>query len=130
MVLAVLASSLLAVTGGVLYSGGDAFAVPTVTCSGTPGTVPGATINANISVPAGSWCDIQSQTVNGNVNVAPGGGLVIGSGSQINGNVNVASPGSFVGNPCGGGSGHFSVVIGTATITGNVNESGAPAGSD
>jgi len=126
MVVAVLAAGMLAATGGVLYSAGEAFG-STVNCVGTPGTLPGTTINSNVNVPSGSWCNIQGQTVNGNINVAPGGGLVVGSGSTINGNINATNPGSFVGNPCGGGSGHFSVVIGTATVTGTTSVTGAPA---
>jgi len=35
--------------------------------------------------------------------------------------------GSFSGNPCGGGSGNYSVVIGTANVTGSVTVTHAPA---
>src|SRR5437588_105452 len=125
MVVAVLAAGMLAATGGVLYSAGEAFGA-TATCTGT---LPGSTINANVYVPSGSVCTISGQTVNGNITVEPGGGLVI-LGSKINGNVSAMDPGSFAGTPCGGGSGHFSVVVGSSTISGTVTVTGAPNNSD
>jgi hypothetical protein len=127
-VLVVVVAGLVAATGGVLDSS-DAFGKG-VTCSGTPGTLSGTTINANVAVPSGSWCDIQTQTVNGNVSVAPGGGLVIGAGSTINGNVNSNGAGTFPGDKCGGGLiTNFSVVLGSGnTFNGHVTIIGSNAG--
>jgi hypothetical protein len=125
IIVAVVAAGLLASAGGMLYSS-DAFGA-TVTCSGTPGTLPGATINANITVPPGSWCQIAAQTVNGNVNVSAGAGLVL-LGSTVNGNVNSPQAGSFAAGPiCG--LNPLSVVIGNNNqITGNITVNASAAG--
>src|SRR5437588_4851352 len=121
-----LAAAVLVVTGGVLYPSSALAA--TFTCTGTPGTVAGSTVAGNITVPSGSWCNIQGQTVNGNVNVSAGAGVVIGSGSTINGNVYAPSgAGSFVGNPCATpGITHFSIVLGSGNhINGSITASGS-----
>jgi len=123
---ALFAAAMVATIGGALYSN-NAFGAG-VTCSGTPGTLPGATIQGNVTVPSGSWCNIQAQTVNGNVNVSAGAGLVIGGASTINGNVYApGGAGSFTGNPCATpGVTTFSIVFGSAnTINGSITASGA-----
>jgi len=120
-ILALLAAALVASAGSLLYSAGDAFG-GVVSCVGTPGTLPGTTVNANVTVPSGSWCDIEGQTINGNINVQPGGGLVVRD-STVNGNINAGSPGSFAGAPCGPTP--FSFIIGSSHITGTTNVHGA-----
>src|SRR4051812_47195612 len=125
-IVAVMVAAVVAVAGGAVYSN-SAFAAG-VTCTGTPGTLSGSTITGNVTVPSGSWCNIQGQTVNGNVNVSAGAGLVIGSGSTINGNVYAPSgAGSFAGNPCATpGITTFSIVLGSGNqINGSVTASGA-----
>ena len=119
-IVALVAAALVAAAGGVLYSNSAFGSV--VNCVGTPGTLPGTTVNANVTVPSGSWCDIEGQTINGNINVQPGGGLVIRN-STVNGNVNATSPGSFAGAPCG--SSPFSFIIGSSKISGTTNVQGA-----
>jgi hypothetical protein len=126
-IVALVAAALVSATGGVLYTT-SAFGAG-FTCSGTPGTVPGATVNGNIAVPPGSWCSVQAQTVNGNINVSAGAGLVL-LGSTVNGNVNSPQAGSFAIGPICGLS-PVSVVIGNNNqITGNitVNASAGPVG--
>ena len=116
-IVALVAAALVAATGGVLYSN-SAFGAG-VTCTGTPGFVSGSTVNANVTVTPGSWCQIAAQTINGNVNVSSGAGLVL-LGSTVNGNVNSPSAGSFTtGGICG--LTQFSVIIGNNNqITGNI----------
>src|SRR5436190_9945409 len=121
---ALVVAALVAATGGILYSN-NAFGAG-VSCVGTPGFVAGSTINANVAVPPGSWCEIAGQTVNGNINVSAGAGLVL-LGSTVTGNVNSPQAGSFSGGPICGLS-TFSVILGNNNqIGGNITVNASAA---
>jgi hypothetical protein len=115
---ALVAATLLAATGGVLYSS-DAFGA-TMSCTGPfSGTFLG-----NVTVPSGSVCNLQGALV-GNVAVLPGGALIVGGGTTINGNLSASNAGTASGNPFGTGTEAFSVIVCNSKVTGKTAISGS-----
>lgn len=82
-----------------------------------------STINANLTVPAGAWCDLVDVTVTGNLTVQGGSGLRIAN-SQVNGNL-VSENMSGAADPRSSGT---NVVCGT-TVKGNLTIEGSTSAS-
>jgi 5'-nucleotidase len=107
---------------GLLLAGSDVNAAgpPPFQCTTT---VSNETINGTLVVPANAFCSLNNVTVNGNVQVEPGGTLSVEPGtfnptstsSTINGNITVASGGTL---NVGPGIGQ------KATINGNITTNG------
>jgi hypothetical protein len=80
------------------------------------------TINGNLTVPKGAWCDLVSVKVNGNVNVQQASGVRL-SGVTVNGNVAASSTSAL--DPMASGAN----TICNTTVNGNLqiqNSAGAP----
>src|SRR5215472_13033592 len=81
------------------------------------------TINGNLTVPMGAWCDLVSVKINGNVNIQQSSGIRL-SGVTVNGNVE-ANGTTNAGDPMSSGAN----TICNATVNGNLeikNSTGAP----
>jgi hypothetical protein len=102
--------------GGVVVPGALAD-TPITVCTGT---IYGPTPIGSVTVPSGNTCDLQGITVKGNVNVDPGGRLVIGGTSTVKGSISSQRAGSdTTTDPMGNGQ-SFSVVICNTHVTGTV----------
>ena len=92
-----------------------------VTCSNDE--INATTINGNLNVPAGSWCDLVDVTVHGNVQVTGGSGLRL-AGSTVTGNVQLTGT-----NGAGDLMSSGANVICNTTINGNLQITGSSSSS-
>jgi hypothetical protein len=113
-------AALLMMAGVTLISSTAAAATKSCATGVNPGNVSGTLI-----IGSGVDCNVQGDTISGNVTLNPGGTLVLGGGSLVKGNFTASGAGSVTANPLGSGAFTFSIVMCNSSLKGLFNITGS-----